>query len=118
MGKHRSRLRILAKILSVVSSNNGAKKTQIMYQAYLSYKLLVQYLNDVTEAGLLAYGTKNQYEITSKGKKFLAKYYEYYKSRTTVDQQLSLVENQRMLLEKMCPNAEISNEKIKHQEMF
>ena len=113
MGKHRSRLRILANILSVVSSNNGAKKTQIMYQAYLSYKLLVQYLNDVTEAGLLTYGAKKHYEITPKGKKFLAKYYEYYKSRTTVDKQLTMVENQRILLEKMCPSAEITD--LKHE---
>ena len=53
MGKHRSRLKILAKILSVVNDNEGAKKTQIMYQAYLSYKLLTQYLNDVIDAGLV-----------------------------------------------------------------
>ncbi len=113
MGKHRSRLRILANILSVVSSNDGAKKTQIMYQAYLSYRLLVQYLNDVTKAGLLTCGAKNHYEITPKGKKFLAQYSEYHKSLTTVDKQLTMVENQRIFLEKMCPSNEITDDKNK-----
>ncbi|MDG6222392.1 MAG: DUF4364 family protein [Candidatus Bathyarchaeota archaeon] len=108
MGKHRSRLRIVAKILSVVDSNNGAKKTQIMYQAYLSYSLLVQYLNDVTESGLIICGKKNCYEITPKGKKFLTKFNEYAKSQANVTQQLNYIEHQRKSLEKMCPNTELS----------
>ena len=47
MGKHRSRLKILASILSVVNSSGIAKKTHIMYKAYLSYSLLVRYLNEI-----------------------------------------------------------------------
>jgi len=103
MGKHRSRLKILATILSVVSANNGAKKTQIMYQAYLSYKLLVQYLNDITESGLVACGNENCYKLTPKGEAFLAKFGEYDKSRAGVNKQLNHIEDQRLMLEKMCP---------------
>jgi predicted transcriptional regulator len=109
MGKHRSRLKILANILSVVSDNNGAKKTQIMYQAYLSYKLLVQYLKDVIEAGLVVCGEENCYKLTAKGEKFLAKFGEYSKSRETINEQLDHVKNQKQTLEDMCPNTEITN---------
>lgn len=110
MGKHRSRLKILANILSVVSANNGAKKTQIMYQAYLSYKLLVQYLKDVTEAGLVVCEDENCYKLTQKGEQFLAKFSEYDKSRERVDQELNHVETQRLMLDELCPNTELLND--------
>jgi len=109
MGKHRSRLKILANILSVVSDNNGAKKTQIMYQAYLSYKLLVQYLKDVTEAGLVICGNENCYKLTPKGEKFLAKFGEYDKSCETVEKELDCIADQRLTLEEMCLNTEVAN---------
>lgn len=108
MGKHRTRLVILATILSVVSDNNGAKKTQIMYQAYLSYKLLVQYLNDVTKAGLVMYEKENCYRLTKKGEEFLAKFGEYDKSRERFDEQANHIEDQRLMLEEMCPNIEVA----------
>jgi len=76
MGKHRTRLQILANILSVVADNDGAKKTKIMYDAYLSYKLLCNYLSDATEASLL-HNSNNIYNITEKGKDFLSKFNKY-----------------------------------------
>ena len=65
LGKHRSRIRILAKILSVVNENNGAKKTHIMYNAYLSYELLTRYLTDLINANLIIYGDDNNYMLTT-----------------------------------------------------
>jgi len=109
MGKYRSRLEIIADILYVVNDNNGARKTRIMYQANLSYKLLTQYLNDVVEAGLITSGTNDYYMLTQKGQKFLAKFGEYHKSLEKVEVQLNNVEDQRVTLEKMCPNAEGMN---------
>ena len=106
MGKHRSRLKILASILEVITNNKGAKKTQIMYQAYLSYKLLVQYLNDVQEAGLVVCGEENCYKLTPKGERFLAKFSEYDKSRESINKKLNRVEDQKLMLEEMCPNRE------------
>jgi predicted transcriptional regulator len=44
-------LDIIADILQVVSQN--AKKTQIMYQANLSYRVLQRYLRNITEASLI-----------------------------------------------------------------
>jgi predicted transcriptional regulator len=109
MGKHRSRLKILASILSVVSDNNCAKKTQIMYQAYLSYKLLVRYLNDVMDAGLVICEKDNCYRLTSKGEKFLAKFGDYSKSRKDVNKKVNHIKDQKLMLEEMCPNSEVAN---------
>jgi len=107
MGKHRCRLKILATILSVVSDNNGAKKTIIMYQAYLSYKLLIQYLKDVTEAGLVTCEDGTFYALTNKGKIFLASFSEYSKSREIIKKQMCHIEYQKSRLDEMCPNSEV-----------
>lgn len=107
LGKHRSRLTIVANILAVINDSKGAKKTQIMYKAYLSYSLLVQYLNDVKEAGLVVCGKENCYKLTSKGERFLDKFGEYDKSREHVHRQLNQVKSQRQMLEDMCPNTEV-----------
>jgi len=109
MSKYRGRIEIVADILCVVNDNDGAGKTRIMYQANLSYKLLTQYLNDVVGADLVTFGTKDCYVVTQKGKEFLAKFGEYCKSRERAEVQLNHVEDQRAVLEKMCPNAEVLN---------
>jgi predicted transcriptional regulator len=103
-------LQILESILSVISDNAGAKKTQIMYQAYLSYKLLTSYLNDVLNAQLVFCDNENCFRLTPKGERFLAKFGEYHKSREVVEENLNNVEYQRLILEDMCPNCETVNE--------
>jgi len=115
MGRHRSRLTILANILSVVSDNHGAKKTQIMYQAYLSYKLLVRYLNDVIEAGLVTCGNDDCYRLTPKGEMFLAKFNKYSRFREDVVEKVNHVEDQKTMLEEMCPTREVEN--VAHRAM-
>ena len=110
MGRHRSRLKILANILFVIRNNNGAKKTQIMYQAYLSYKLLIQYLHEVTEFGLV--NSENEsYTLTSKGEKFLEKFDEYNKQRDIINEHLIHISNQKSTLEAMCDKSNL----ITHQ---
>lgn len=102
MGKYRSRLEIVADILYVVNDNNGAKKTRIMYQANLSYKLLTRYLKDVVEAGLVAFGSANCYTLTWKGREFLRRFGEYCDEREKVEDQLNDVQNERKMLENLC----------------
>jgi len=109
MGKHRTRLKILEDILVVINDNKGAKKTQIMYRAYLSYKLLIRYLSDVMEAGLVICDKGNCYKLTKKGEKLLARFNEYYRSRETVQKHLNLIEDQRSILEEMCSNTNTAN---------
>jgi len=110
MGKHRSRLKILEDILSVINGNKGAKKTQIMYKAYLSYKLLIRYLNDVSEAELVICND-NCYMLTEKGERFLARFGKYSRFHESVKKQLNHIEDERAALKEMCPNNSAGNAK-------
>ena len=109
LGKHRSRLQILERVLSVISDNKEVRKTQIMYKAYLSYKLLNKYLCDVINSGLVFQDNVNYYRLTPKGEKFLARFGEYDRSREVIEEKLNTVEDQRLLLEEMCPNRKPSS---------
>ena len=104
MGNYRSRLGIIADILHVVSK--GAKKTQIMYQANLSYKLLSKYLAEVIEACLVRFEHREAcYVLTSKGRKFLEKYKDYSRRNKHVEKQLSNIRMKRKVLEELCSNS-------------
>ena len=111
MGKHRSRLKILEDILSVINGNKRVKKTQIMYKAYLSYKLLIRYLNDVMDAGLVTCGDDNSYMLTKKGEKFLARFGKYSRFHESVEKQLNHIEDEMAALKEMCPKNGAGNAK-------
>ena len=97
MAKYRSRLDIIADVLGVVS--DGARKTQIMYQANLSYKLLIRYLQDVINMGLVKTKDGTIYELTGKGSKFLRQFKGYVERRVEAEAQLNGVQNEKMSLE-------------------
>lgn len=103
MGRYRSRLEIIADVLGVV--RGGAKKTQIMYQANLSYRLLVRYLKDVIEIGLVKMEDGNTYELTQKGLDFLHEFKDYYQRRVEVEEQLNDIQDEKMTLENRFLNA-------------
>ena len=103
MTKYRSKLEIVADVLGVVSG--GARKTQIMYQANLSYKLLVHYLKDVIDMGLVKMKDGNTYELTKKGSDFLREFKSYYERRVEIEEQLNGVQNEKMKLENRFLNA-------------
>ena len=96
LGRYRSRLEIIADVLGVVSS--GAKKTQIMYQANLSYRLLTRYLRDVLDMGLVRMMDETTYELTEKGAGFLQQFKGYYERRVQVEAQLNDVEEKKLVL--------------------
>jgi predicted transcriptional regulator len=103
LGNYRSRLDIIADILSVVKGNGSAKKTQIMYGANLSYTVLSRYLAEVLNACLLKFeGSKCHYVLTEKGKRFLQHYREYSKRNRHVERQLETVNAKRKVLEELC----------------
>lgn len=108
MGKHRTKLAILANILSVIDSDRGVRKTRIMYKAYLSYGLLTRYLKKVLDARLATCEDENCYRLTSKGKEFLEKFNEYNKSRETIKEKINHVEDQKLMLEKMSSSKDIT----------
>ena len=102
MGSYRSRLDIIADVLHVVSEGS-AKKTKIMYQANLSYKLLTKYLTEVMKVGLVRLLREERcYVITSKGKKFLEKYRKFLRSNKHLEKRLNDLHNNRKALEDLC----------------
>ena len=101
MGIYRDRLDIIADILEVASRN--AKKTQIMYQANLSYKVLQKYLIEISEAALLDFHNVNQsYFVTPKGREFLETYREYSKSSKSIEKRQCIVNDKRKALDELC----------------
>jgi predicted transcriptional regulator len=101
LGSYRSQLDIIADILRVVSQD--AKKTQIMYQANLSYRVLQRYLRRVTEASLVDFEDEaNCYVITSKGEEFLEAYTKYSKTNKTLEKRVNEANNKRKNLEALC----------------
>jgi predicted transcriptional regulator len=103
LGNYRGRLDIIADILQVVSQN--AKKTQIMYQANLSYKVLQRYLRDITAASLISFETAEQcYVLTRKGQEFLEAYKDYAKTNKSIEKRLNDFDNKKKSLEELCSN--------------
>jgi len=102
LGTYRNRLDIIADILGVVSRD--AKKTQIMYQANLSYKVLQKYLAEVVGASLVCFEEMKQcYYITDKGRRFLQEYSAYYRTNKHAEKRLNDVATKRKHLEDLCP---------------
>ena len=68
--KYRSRTEIVSTMLE--SANGGATKTKIMYNAYLSYNQLKDYLSVLIENNLIEYnGGTHEFRTTEKGLNFL-----------------------------------------------
>lgn len=73
--KYRSRMDIVADILQI--AQGGAIKTRIMYSGFLSFPQLKEYLELLTDSGLLDYSEgERKYQTTDKGMHFLNIYKE------------------------------------------
>ena len=106
MGNYRGRLDIIADILNVASRN--AKKTQIMYQANLSYRVLQRYLAEIVGAQLIAFEDEKQnYSLTSKGQEFLEAYNKYSRTNKHVEKRLNDVATKKKVLEELCPDEQL-----------
>lgn len=71
--KYRSRTEIIAQILE--TAKGGASKTKIMYDAYVSYTQLKQYLETLEANELVLLDkTDNHYKTTLKGFVYLTAY--------------------------------------------
>ena len=103
MSRYRRRLEIVADVLDVV--RDGAKKTRIMYQANLSYRLLTRYLKEVVSFGLVRVEEDGLYELTAKGYDYLQAFKGYRERRVEVEEQLNDVDDEKTLLENRFLNA-------------
>jgi predicted transcriptional regulator len=104
LGNYRGKLDIIADILLVVSGN--AKKTQIMYQANLSYAIMQKYLAEMTGASLISFeDEKRCYILNNKGRAFLEAYQEYSKTNKHMEKRLNDARIKKKVLERLCSGA-------------
>lgn len=102
MANYRQRIDIIADILEVVSLD--AKKTQIMFKANLSYKVLIKYLSEILEASLITFEQERRcYTLTNKGHDFLETYKVYCKTNKHIEKRLNYVLDTKKTLDKLCP---------------
>ena len=106
MGTYRGRLDIIADILDVASRK--PKKTQIMYQANLSYRVMQRYLAEIVGAQLIAFEDEKQhYSLTSKGREFLDAYEKYSKTTKHIEKRLTEVASKKKVLEELCADEQL-----------
>ena len=72
--KYRSRNEIVADILSSAKNVEGVTKTKIMYEAFLSFAQLKDYMSMLLENGMLEQTSSSKYRITDKGVRMLETY--------------------------------------------
>jgi predicted transcriptional regulator len=100
LGNYRGRLDIIAAVLNAVG--DGAKKTQVMYKANLSYRLLTKYLGEVLKVGFIAFEVKKgRYVVTFKGRAFLERYKDYSRHSKRAEKHLEGVHDKRRVLEEL-----------------
>ena len=100
---YRDRFDIVADILEIVKRK--PKKTQIMYQANLSYSVLKKYLTEIIDNGLVYYNTDSRYYVlTDKGKELLIRYEEYSNANELVKEKMKLVKIKKESLKKLFNN--------------
>ena len=100
VGSYRGKFDIIADILTIASRN--PKKTQIMYQANLSYRILQKYLTELNGASLISLQDESQrYVLTPKGQQFLNEYKEYSKTNRHIEKVLNNANIKKANLERL-----------------
>ncbi len=104
MKSYRERIEIMAEILRVASES--AKKTRIMYQSNLSYKVLQKYLSEAIEAGLLKFVSETQsYITTEKGQKFLETFTSFARRNKRIQDIIDELDKKKKTLNELCPKS-------------
>jgi predicted transcriptional regulator len=97
LANYRDKLDIIADILMVASRK--PKKTQIMYQANLSFRVLQKYLTEISGASLICFEDETRcYDLTAKGKEFLRAYKLYSKKNRHAEKILGEVNSEKQTL--------------------
>jgi predicted transcriptional regulator len=108
--KNRGRLEIIRDMLCATSKKT--KKTRIMYQATLSYRLLEKYLMSLLESGLVERVDDSFYLITWRGKEFLQNYDDYLERCRKLGEEIRAAHKDKLLLENMCFNNEANSKQM------
>jgi len=112
--RYRHRLDILADVVRVAGS--GARKTKIMYFANLSFLLLNRYLGDALHVGLLR-SNGEEYLVTKKGEAFLERYKAFASRRVNVRADLSELESEAEVLDRMCRPRRANNRNLRRSRL-
>jgi predicted transcriptional regulator len=102
--KNRTSLEIVRDILSVATERS--RKTRILYDAHLNYRLLEKYLKILLENGLLKPVDNSCYLVTGKGKDFLQNYDEYLERCKKIGEEIKDARKEKLALKNMCFNNE------------
>jgi|GEM_PF-846166 len=102
--KNRSSLEIVRDMLSVATERS--RKTRILYDAHLNYRLLEKYLKILLENGLLKPVDDSCYLVTWKGKNFLQNYEEYLERCKRIGEEINDARKEKLALKNMCFNNE------------
>lgn len=108
--RYRGSLEIAKDMLSVAFVK--VRKTRIMYQANLSYRLMEKYLSNLLENDLLECDNDCFYLITRKGKEFLQMYDDYLERHVRIREEIKGADEDRLLLENMCFNSNCNSKRI------
>lgn len=101
MRTYRDRFDIIADVLNIAGRN--ARKTQIMYQANLSFSVTQKYLAEVEAASLVAFDSEtHRFVLTPKGREFLDAYKSYSKVFQNAEKRQNAVAAKRKVLEDLC----------------
>lgn len=102
MGKNRSRIDLIAAILS--AANGGSTKTRIMSTANMSYKILQKYLDAAISMDFLQ--IKNmRYYLTEKGRECLNQYNHVKEREIQIQKAFKELNAEKALLDNMCLKA-------------
>lgn len=100
--KNRSSLEIVRDMLFVATER--CRKTRILYDAHLNYRLLEKYLKILLENGLLKCIDGSCYLITKKGKEFLQDYDEYIERCKKIGEEIEGARKEKLALKNLCFN--------------
>ncbi len=104
MRTYRDKFDIIADVLNVACKN--ARKTQIMYQANLSFSVMQKYLSEIAKASLVRYEVESQsFLLTPKGREFLEAYKAYSKTFQYAEKRLNEVAAKKKILENLCSSS-------------
>jgi predicted transcriptional regulator len=102
--KNRSSLEIVRDMLSVATERS--RKTRILYDAHLNYRLLEKYLKILLKNGLMTTVDDSCYLVTCKGKNFLQNYEDYLERCSRIGEEINDARKEKLALKNMCFNNE------------
>jgi predicted transcriptional regulator len=102
--KNRNGLEIVRDMLCAATERS--KKTRILYDAHLNYRLLEKYLKILLDNGLLKTIDDTFYLVTCKGRNFLQNYEDYLNQCKKVGKEIKDAHKRKLVLKNMCFNNE------------